>query len=66
MAEDHELIDLDTIEKEATIPIFITPKDYVKYQGKMRDNTWLLNPKIRIKERLMIDSILNKLIGRNL
>jgi len=66
MAEDHELIDLDTIEKEATIPIFITPKDYVKYQGKMRDNTWLLNPKIRIKEGLMIDSILNKLIGRNL
>jgi len=62
ITEDHGEIDLETIQNIKTIPLFITPKDYVKYQGRVEDNTWLLDPIIEIMEGSKIDSLLNEVI----
>ena len=62
ITEDHGEIDLGTIQNIKTIPLFITPKDYVKYQGRVEDNTWLLDPKLEIKDGSKIDSLLNEVI----
>ena len=62
ITEDHGEIDLEMIQNIKTIPLFITPKDYVKYQGRVEDNTWLLDPIIEIMEGSKIDSLLNEVI----
>ena len=64
--EDHGEIDLGSIQNIKTIPLFITPKDYVKYQGRVADNTWLLDPKIVIREGSIINTLLNEVIENKL